>query len=98
MENLKDVARDYVPNKTLNIVDLDRVDLSWPIEDRTGTDDENKEYKYKVVVINEQEYRIPNTVIGEIQKIIKIKPEAKAVKVSKTGTGLNTRYSVEFLE
>ena len=98
MESLQEAAKVYIPKQTLNVADLDRVDLSWPIENRTGTDDENKEFKYKVVVFNEKEYRIPNTVIEEIQKIIKIKGEAKAVKVSKTGTGLNTRYFVEFIE
>ena len=98
MESLKDVAREYVPKQTLNVADLDRVDLSFPMEDRTGTDNENKEFKYKVIVMNEQEYRVPNTVIEEIQKIIKLKPEVKGVKVSKTGAGLNTRYSVEFVD
>ena len=98
MESLKDVATAYVPKQTLNVADLDRVDLAWPIEDRTGNDNEGKEFKYKVIVINDQEYRIANTVIEEIQKIIKLKPEAKAVKVTKSGAGLNTRYSVEFAE
>jgi len=98
MKSLKDAASEYIPKQTLNIADLDRVDLSFPIEDRTGTDNENKEFKYKVIVINDQEYRIPNTVIEEIQKIIKLKPEVKSVKVSKTGSGLNTRYSVNVVE
>ena len=98
MESLKDAAKSYVTKQTLNVADLDRVDLSWPIEDRSGMDLEGREFKYKVVVFNDLEYRIPNTVIEEIQKIIKLKPETKAVKVSKSGAGLNTRYSVEFRE
>lgn len=98
MESLKECAGNYIPRQTLNVADLDRVDLSFPVEDRTGTDNDNKEFKYKVIVMNDQEYRVPNMVIEEIQKIIKLKPEAKAVKVSKTGAGLNTRYYVEFLE
>ena len=95
---LREEAKEYSPRQTLNVADLDKVDLSFPIEDRIGTDNENKEFKYKVLVMNEQEYRIPNTVIEEIQKIIKLKPETKSVKVTKSGTGLNTRYHVEFVE
>ena len=98
MESLKDHATTYVPKQTLNAADLDRLDLSWPIEDRSGTDSEDKEFRYKVVIFNDKEYRVANTVIEEIQKILKLKPETKAVKVSKTGIGLNTRYSVEFKE
>lgn len=98
MPSLKETAKDYEPKRTLNVVDLDRVDLSLPIEERTGTDNSGKAFDYHVLVVNEQEYRVPNTVLEEIKKILKLKPEAKFVKVTKKGTGLNTTYSVEFLE
>jgi len=98
MSSLKEIAESYVTKQTLNVADLDKVFLNLPMEDRTGTDSENREFQYKVIVINNQEYRVPNTVIEEIQKIIKLRPDTKAVKVSKTGTGLKTRYSVEFVE
>ena len=50
------------------------------------------------MVVNEQEYRVPATVLVEIQKIIKLKPQAKYVKVTSTGSGLNTSYAVEYVE
>ena len=68
------------------------------MEDRTGTNSEGKDFDYKVMVANEQEYRVPATVLEEIQKILKLKPDAKFVKVSKKGSGLNTSYSVEYIE
>lgn len=98
MSSLKEIAKDYEPKRTLNIVDLDKVDLSLPIEERTGTDKEGKSFDYHVLVVNDQEYRVPNTVLEEIKKILKLKPETKFVKVSKKGTGLNTNYSVEYIE
>ncbi len=100
MENktLKENAKEYIQKRTLNVTDLDKVDLSFPMEDRLGTDKEGKEFSYKVIVINEQEYRVAGTVLGEIQKIIKLKPEAKFVKVTSTGSGLNTKYEVEYVE
>jgi len=38
------------------------------MEDRTGTNSEGKDFDYKVMVINELEYRVPATVLEEIQK------------------------------
>ena len=74
------------------------MDISLPVEERTGQDKDGKEFTYNVIVANEQEYRIPNTVSEEIKKILKIKDDAKFVKVTKTGADLNTRYSVELIE
>ena len=98
MTSLKESAQAYTPKRTLNIADLDKVDLSLPIEDRTGQDKEGKDFTYNVMVVNEQEYRVPNTVQEEIQKILKIKSDAKFVNVTKTGTDLATRYAVELIE
>lgn len=105
MPTLKESARDYVPKKTLNISDLDRVDLSFPVEDKTGTkivekdgQDVEEEYSYKAMVVNEQEYRISGAVFEQIQKMIKLKPDLAFVKVTSTGSGLKTRYSVDPLD
>jgi len=98
MVSLKETAQDYEPKMTLNIADLDKVDISFPIEERTSKDKNGKDFSYKVMIANAQEYRVPNTVIEEIQKIIKLRPEAKFVNVTKKGSGLNTNYSVEFIE
>jgi hypothetical protein len=100
MENktLKENAKEYVLKRTLNVTDLDKVDLSFPMENRTGIDKEGNNFEYKVIVMNEQEYRVAGTVLGEIQKILKLKPEAKFVKVTSSGSGLNTKYEVEYVE
>ncbi len=98
MVSLKDTANEYEPKQTLNIADLDKVDISFPVEDRTSTNAEGKDFDYKVMIANGLDYRVPNTVLEEIQKILKLKPEAKFVNVTKKGSGLSTSYSVEFLE
>jgi len=95
MTSLKDTAQAYEPKRTLNIADLDKVDISFPIEDRNGTDAEGKDFSYKVMVANGLEYRTPNTVLEEIQKMLKLKPNLAFVKVTKSGSGLSTRYKVE---
>ena len=98
MTSLKETAEGYEPKLTLNIADLDKVDLSFPIEERSGTDKEGKTFEYHVMIANSQEYRVPNTVLEEIKKILKLKPEAKFVNVTKKGSGLATSYSVEYID
>jgi len=94
MSSLKETAQAYKPKQTLNITDLDRVDLSWPMEDREGTNSEGENFKYRVMVVNDMEYRVPTTVIEEIKKMLELKPDLQFVQVTKTGSGLSTRYSV----
>jgi len=98
MTSLKDEAQAYEPKRTLNVADLEKVDLTFPMEDRSGTDKNDKSFTYKVIVVNEQEFRVPNTVLEEIKKILKLRADAKFVKVKKTGTDLATRYTVELIE
>lgn len=106
MSNLKETAQAYEPKKTLNIADLDRVDLTWPIEGRTGVaikqDEDGKDYEesysYKVMIVNDMEYRVPNTVLEEIQKMIELVPGLQFVNVEKTGSGYGTKYSVKKIE
>lgn len=97
MSSFKETAQEYIPKQTLNIVDLDKVDLSLPIEDRIGKDLEGKEFSYKVLVANEQEYRVPNSVLEEVKKILELKPDVKFIRAVKQGSGLNTRYSVKVI-
>ena len=100
---LKEKATTYESKKTLNIADLDKVDLSWPVENRTGIatkqdykgKDYDESYQYQVMIVNEIEYRVPNTVLEEIQKMVKLVPDLKYVKVERTGSGLGTKYAVE---
>jgi len=98
MVNLKEEAQAYEPKQTLNIADLDRVDLSFPIEEREGTDSEGKTFKYKVMIANGLEYRVPNTVLEKIKEMLDLKSDLTHVRVEKTGTGLATRYSVKKVE
>ena len=97
MTSLKEAAKAYEPKQTMNIVDLKVVDLSFPIEDRTGKDKEGKEFTYKVMLVNDEEYRVPVTVLEKIKEILEIKSDTKYVKVEKVGTGLGTRYSVRLV-
>ena len=95
MVTIRETAKAYEPPMTLNITDLPQVNIDdLDVQDREGRNQDNEVFKYKSVVVEGREYRIPNSVIEEIQKIINLKPDIKLVKVTKTGSGLGTRYQV----
>jgi len=94
MANIRESAQAFIPKQTKNIADLDSVNLDWPVEDRTGTDKDNNEFAYKVVVKDGEDYRIPASVLNAIKTIIENKASQKTVRVIKKGTGMNTEYTV----
>ena len=98
MVKLREEAQAYEPPQTKNIADLEAVSLDMNVEDRKGTDKDKNTFKYKVVVIDGEEYRVPGSVLSEIKMIMEEKPDLKTVKVKKEGIGLNTRYKVIELE
>ena len=94
MATLRDTALAYEPKQTLNIADLDKVPVTIEVHDGSGNDADGKPFTYKYVELNGKQYRIPNSVIEEIQTILKLKPSVSYVKVTKSGSGLATRYKV----
>lgn len=99
MGNLKETAKAYEPKKTKNIADMEIVLIeNLQVEDRSGTNEDGKEYSYKVAIYNNEEYRIPASVLGSIKTILEAKPSLKSVKVIKKGSGMNTEYTVIPLE
>src|SRR6056297_1268258 len=98
MTTIIDSAKAYEPKQTLNIADLDSVDVNLVLEKRGGTDSNNEVFSYNVAVVDGKEYRVPNMVLEKLKEATKIKPDIKRIKVNKSGSGLNTRYSIEVLE
>jgi len=98
MASIIDSAKVYEPKRTLNIADLDKVDINLQLEDRVGSDNEGKDFHYQVVVIEGKEYRVPATVLEKLKEALKIKADIKFFKVIQSGSGLNTKYSIEVLE
>jgi hypothetical protein len=95
MATLKETAKAYVPKKTRNIAELEVVNIdNLQIENREGVNDEGKEFKYQVAILNGEEYRVPASVLGSIKTILEAKPTLKTVRVIKKGQGFNTEYTV----
>ena len=94
MATLKEEAVQYEAPTTKNIADLDKVDVNLNLEDREGKDNNGETFKYKVIVIEGRDHRVPGSVIGNLKSLLEKKPDLKTFSVSKQGTGMNTRYTV----
>ena len=93
MKSIKEEAQAYEPTKTLNVADLKSIPKSLELHEATGESD-GKEFKYRYIVIEGQNYRMPGIVLGDIKALLGKIPDLRAVSVLRSGTGLKTRYQV----
>jgi len=99
MTTLIEFAKAYEPTRTRNISDLPEVptDLQL-VDDEFETEDREtgvtKTVRQKVILLNNEKYRVPISVITDLKAILEKNPELKKFSVSKKGTGLQTNYTV----
>jgi len=84
----------YESKSVGNIADLPKVTVDLVVEEREGVNEEGKTFQYKVVVIDDQEYRVPASVLKSLRAIFEDNPNLKFFKVKKTGQGMATEYTV----
>jgi len=94
MGTLKEEAEAYEPPKTKNISELERVPVNLDVEEREYTKEDGSTFKVKVVVLNDEDYRVPTSVLKNLKVMVKENPDLKEFKVVKTGEGLKTEYTV----
>jgi len=94
MESLKDKAKEYEPQQTKNIAELEIVLVDSEILEREFKDKDGNTFKINVIVVEGEDYRVPVSVLKSLKAILEEKPEIKAIKVLKTGEGLKTEYTV----
>lgn len=94
MATIKDMAQAYESKQTKNIADLEVVSTDIEINGKNATDNEGKEFHYYYISVNNEEYRVPNSVLKSLKAILKKKPDLAKFAVSKEGVGFNTEYTV----
>ena len=94
MVTIKEKALQYEKQKTKNITDLNAVSVEFEVVRRNFKDKDDKPFSVDVALINGEEYRVPASVLENLKAILEEKPELKTFKVTSTGTGMNTRYTV----
>lgn len=88
------LAKDYKGESVKNITELPVLNIDYPIKEVTGTDDNNKPYSYYAVEFNHEDYRVPKSVIKQVNNFMVNMPMVKNFKVTKSGEGLKTQYYV----
>ena len=91
---IKDSAKNYTSKQTKNIAELKSVEVDLVLLEGKGKDKDGKEFSYKYIEVDGDEYRVPDKVLKDIKAILEKKPNLKTFSVSKQGTGLNTTYTV----
>jgi len=96
MTTIKEDAQGFEPKASIkNISDLSEVSTDVEIHSEKGKNNEtNEEFEYKYIDVNGEKYRVPNIVIGNLKVILEENPDLKRFKVKRTGTGLETRYTL----
>ena len=97
MGTIKSEAQAYKPKATKNIADLPAVTTDLQIEDdsfEVEKDGKTKVVKTKVIVIDGEKYRCPDSVLRDLKSILEEKPDLKTFKVKRSGSGLDTSYTV----
>lgn len=95
MATIGEIAKNYEQQTTKNISDLKEVDVNLQLEDREGVDGKGTPFKYKVIVVEGIDYRVPSSVLGNLKAILVKKPDLKKFSVAKQGTTKDdTRYTV----
>jgi len=101
MATLGESATAYEAPQTKNIADLEEVPTNLELEERTfevDRDGKTETVTIKVVVLNGEDYRVPTSVLKQLKIHLEEKPELKKIRVSRTGEGLKTAYTVIPLE
>ncbi|MFW6173744.1 MAG: hypothetical protein ACOC5T_08370 [Elusimicrobiota bacterium] len=97
MAKLKEVAEDYESKQVGNIADLDEVNVDLDVQDgefEVEEDGKTKTVKYRYIEVDNEHYRVPNSVLKQLKVHLEDNPDLKKFKVNKSGKGLNTDYTV----
>ena len=94
MASMKEEAQAYEPPQTKNIADLEKIPVGIEVEEREFSKDDGTTFKIKVVNLNDEDYRVPTSVLKSLKAILEEKPDLEYFKVKKTGEGLKTEYTV----
>lgn len=94
MTTIGEEAKSYEPQRMKNIVDLEVVSVKQEFKKEKRKDNLGEDYTVSFIVINDEEYRVPNSVLEQLKTMMKEKPEMTTFKVTKKGEGLNTSYQV----
>lgn len=96
--NIKESAKTYIKKETKNIVELEKIPINMEVFDKIGKEGTPEQYNYKCIEVKDEEYRVPYTVLEQLKAQLEANDKIGFFKVTKTGSGLETKYTVIILE
>ncbi len=94
MSSIGEEAQAYEPQRMKNIADLEAVSVKQEMKKETRKDKNKEDYTVSFIILDGDEYRVPNSVLEQLQTMMAEKPDMTSFKVTKKGEGLNTSYQV----
>ena len=94
MANIKQMAKDYESPETKNIAELDKVSTDLEVKVRVVNEGTPEEFSVNETVVDDETYRVPNSVLKQLKVILEDNPKLAFFKVKKTGEGMKTTYQV----
>jgi len=91
---INQMAKEYVSPETKNISELEIVPVDLDIKVDVVNEGTPEEFKVNKITINEEEYRVPNSVLKQLKLLLEDDPNMEAFKVLKDGEGMKTTYQV----
>ena len=98
METIKHKAQTYESKQVNNIAELDKVDIGLEVIEGKYNEGKEDEFVINTIEVDGEKYRVPVSVLKSLKAILEIKPDLKTFKVTKTGQGMQTEYTVIPLE
>lgn len=94
MPSIKELAKVYQPKQTKNIAELQEVSVDLDVKVAIANEGKDTEFTYNYIVVNGEEYRVPDKILKDLKVVLEKKPTLQKFSVSKSGTGLNTTYTL----
>jgi len=98
MTTIREAAVSYETKKTRNIAELDSVSTELDVEEKTFKQGTGEEFTAYITQIGGEEFRVPKTVLVQLNEILAEKPDVTAFKVKRSGENMNTKYTVITLD
>ena len=94
-KTIGEYAKEYEPTRMKTIAEVEAVSVKQVFnkDEERKTQDGDK-YKVSYIVVDDEEYRVPNSVLEQLQTFLEEKPEMTTFKVTKKGEGKGTKYTV----
>jgi hypothetical protein len=86
-------AKEYEPKQMKNIADLEVVEVNTEFHKETR-DGQDGKYEVSYIIRDNEEYRVPSSVLEQLKGLLEGNPNLKTFMVKKTGQGMGTKYQV----